>query len=213
MSVNDDEDPHFRKAHFDPLQCPADCPRPCEKVCPANAIKAERGVVGEKCYGCGRCVPICPLKLIDTSSYVLDPAQVSSLIQEVDCIEIHTQKGHLTHFETLWHQIGEAAAASLKLVAVSFPDMGEETFPNLERMNEIMSSHPKANPFKGLHIWQTDGRPMSGDIGKGTTLASVAFAKKVLDSNSLPFEQAGGGRHFVQLAGGTNAHTGRRLAE
>ncbi|EPS60720.1 hypothetical protein M569_14083, partial [Genlisea aurea] len=38
ISVNDDEDLHFRKAEFDPNDCPEDCSRPCESVCPANAI-------------------------------------------------------------------------------------------------------------------------------------------------------------------------------
>ncbi|CAM9891054.1 unnamed protein product, partial [Choristocarpus tenellus] len=39
VSVNDDEeDPHFRKAQFNPALCPPDCPRPCESVCPADAV-------------------------------------------------------------------------------------------------------------------------------------------------------------------------------
>jgi len=32
ISVNDDEDLHFRKAEFDPKICPISCSRPCEKV-------------------------------------------------------------------------------------------------------------------------------------------------------------------------------------
>lgn len=38
ISVNDNEDLHFRKAEFDPDDCPTDCSRPCENVCPADAI-------------------------------------------------------------------------------------------------------------------------------------------------------------------------------
>ena len=34
VSFNDGEDPHFRKAFFDPELCPSNCSRPCEKVCP-----------------------------------------------------------------------------------------------------------------------------------------------------------------------------------
>ncbi|CAN1281563.1 hypothetical protein LINPERPRIM_LOCUS17787 [Linum perenne] len=65
ISVNDDEDLHFRKAgfaEFDPEDCPSDCSRPCEVVCPANAIKISDhgGVITERCYGCGRCFPVCP---------------------------------------------------------------------------------------------------------------------------------------------------------
>uniref|UniRef100_A0A2P2LNS8 Uncharacterized protein MANES_15G004200 n=1 Tax=Rhizophora mucronata TaxID=61149 RepID=A0A2P2LNS8_RHIMU len=76
ISVNDDEDLHFRKAEFDPEDCPLDCSKPCEIVCPANAILLQKdkstakfssdtntlhgGVITERCYGCGRCIPVCP---------------------------------------------------------------------------------------------------------------------------------------------------------
>ena len=38
VSLNDGEDPHFRKAEFNSQDCPSDCSRPCEKICPAQAI-------------------------------------------------------------------------------------------------------------------------------------------------------------------------------
>jgi hypothetical protein len=41
ISVNDDDDLHFRKASFNPKYCPTDCLRPCEKVCPALAIPPQ----------------------------------------------------------------------------------------------------------------------------------------------------------------------------
>ncbi|MCP2729803.1 4Fe-4S ferredoxin, partial [Symplocastrum sp. BBK-W-15] len=47
VSINDGEDPHFRKAEFDPDFCPADCPRPCEKICPAQAIVFYNTTGGE----------------------------------------------------------------------------------------------------------------------------------------------------------------------
>jgi lysophospholipase L1-like esterase len=47
-------------------------------------------------------------------------------------------------------------------------------------------------------VWQVDGRPMSGDIGTGTTRATLQLARKVLDWH-LP--------GYVQLAGGTNEAT------
>ena len=62
VSMSAGEDPHFRKAWFDPAICPADCPRPCEHICPADAID-ESGVIRDRCYGCGRCLPVCPLGL------------------------------------------------------------------------------------------------------------------------------------------------------
>ena len=74
VSLNDGEDPHFRKAEFDPGSCPPSCPRPCENICPAQAIVFDTiannysGVIPEKCYGCGRCIPVCPYSIIRTSS-------------------------------------------------------------------------------------------------------------------------------------------------
>jgi hypothetical protein len=57
-----------------------------------------------------------------------------------------------------------------------------------------------------VRIWQTDGRPMSGDLGRGATLSAVRFGAAVLGMG------LGLGQH-VQLAGGTNGHTARKLAE
>ncbi|KAJ6848715.1 uncharacterized protein M6B38_275860 [Iris pallida] len=110
ISVNDDrEDVHFRKAEFNPEDCPVDCSRPCERVCPANAISLQRvsgedeytrnttikvqgGVITERCYGCGRCFPVCPYDKIRSVTYVRDPTSTCELLKrdDVDAIEIHT---------------------------------------------------------------------------------------------------------------------------
>ena len=45
-----------------------------------------------------------------------------------------------------------------------------------------------------------DGRPMSGDIGRGATKESIAFAVQLAKAKERP-------PGFLQLAGGTNAHT------
>ena len=68
VSVSAGEDPHFRKVWFDPAICPACCPRPCDRICPADAINLS-GVVRDRCYGCGRCLPVCPLGLIEARSH------------------------------------------------------------------------------------------------------------------------------------------------
>jgi hypothetical protein len=62
--------------------------------------------------------------------------------------------------------------------------------------------HPQPLPFTLL--WQTDGRPMSGDIGAGTTHAAIKLGEKVLSAN-LP--------GYIQLAGGTNHYTVPKLRE
>lgn len=227
VSINDDEDPHFRKAEFDPGLCPTDCPRPCERVCPAAAIafKAsaveERcqssflpetghvmqhsgfrsdGVITERCYGCGRCLSVCPLNLIYTRTYVRELEAVANLLRssDIDAIEIHTGAGHLESFHRLVGELSDALL-SLKLIAVSVPDLGDSMVPALATMYQSLRP-----VLKGLNLWQLDGRPMSGDIGAGATRAAVSLAANVAASKDRP-------PGYLQLAGGTNAHTVKSL--
>ncbi|MBE8969766.1 4Fe-4S ferredoxin [Nostocales cyanobacterium LEGE 12452] len=202
VSLNDGEDPHFRKAEFNSNECPTDCPRPCERICPAQAIVFDSikedfsGVVSEKCYGCGRCIPVCPCSIIYTASYVTTPGAIAPLVMStgVDAVEIHTKVGRLAEFERLWQAISPWAD-KLKLLAISCPD-GEGMIDYLRAL------YDRITPLKGALIWQTDGRPMSGDIGDGTTIAAVKLGQKVLAAK-LP--------GYVQLAGGTNKYTVAKL--
>jgi Fe-S-cluster-containing hydrogenase component 2 len=202
VSLNDGEDPHFRKAEFDPELCPAECPRPCEKICPAQAIVFQNasdgvsGVVDKRCYGCGRCLPVCPSQLIYTRSYVSTPEAIAELILQagVDALEIHTQVGHFADFKRLWSAIAPWVER-LKLLAISCPD-GDDLIDYLWTLHEVIT------PLPCPLVWQTDGRPMSGDIGTGTTRAAVKLSQKVLTAG-LP--------GYVQLAGGTNNHTVAKL--
>ncbi|WP_416676695.1 circadian clock protein LdpA [Egbenema bharatensis] len=198
VSLNDGEDPHFRKATFDPEQCPPDCARPCEAICPAQAIvfnPSYAGVVEASCYGCGRCVPICPIQTITTRSYVSTPASIAPLVLSgVDAVEIHTQVGRLEDFKRLWAAI-RPFVFDLKLIAISCPD-GEGLIDYLWALYDII------RPLPCSLIWQTDGRPMSGDIGAGATRAAVKLGQKVLQA---------GPPGYVQLAGGTNSHTAEKL--
>lgn len=197
VSLNDGEDPHFRKAEFNPELCPSDCPRPCESVCPASAIN-HQGVIVARCYGCGRCLPICPQQMIVARSYVSTPTAVTFLLQEmdIDAVEIHTQVGHLEDFKRLWIAI-QPLKERLKLIAISCQD-----HPDL--IDYLTALYETISPLSCPLIWQTDGRPMSGDIGKGTTHPAIKMAQKVLKSE-LP--------GYVQLAGGTNHHTVTKLNE
>lgn len=206
VSLNDGEDPHFRKAAFDPESCPSDCPRPCEAICPAQAIAFEEprssggssGVMDYRCYGCGRCVPICPSQLIYTRSYVSTPSQVANLLAAggINALEIHTQVGHYADFQRLWQAIAPQANR-LQLLAVSCPD-------HLGLMDYLQSLRSILEPLPCPLLWQLDGRPMSGDIGKGTTHAAIKLAQKALAAH-LP--------GYIQLAGGTNGHTVPQLRE
>ncbi|MGB7521662.1 MAG: LdpA C-terminal domain-containing domain [Spirulinaceae cyanobacterium] len=202
VSLNDGEDPHFRKAEFLPTECPPNCSRPCESICPAQAIAFRdtggkfSGVDDQSCYGCGRCLPICPSELIYTRSYVSTPETITPLItsNSIDAVEIHTQVGHFQDFQRLWSGIAPWLNR-LKLVAISCPD-ASDLIPYLKSLYQLIS------PLPCTLIWQTDGRAMSGDIGIGTTSASVRLAQKVL---------AAGLPGYIQLAGGTNQHTVTKL--
>jgi Fe-S-cluster-containing hydrogenase component 2 len=191
VSFNAGEDPHFRKAKFDFNYCPDTCDRPCISICPTNAINLN-GVVENLCYGCGRCLPVCPPQIIYTQEQVYKPELIAlELSKSIDAIEIHTNSGYLTEFRSLWQSL-KGLIPHLQVVAVSFPD-SENLQAYLMNLLEIMQPVPQQL------IWQTDGRPMSGDIGDGTTRAALLLGKKVLDFN-LPLG-------FVQLAGGTNGST------
>lgn len=200
VSLNAGEDPHFRKAEFDPACCPSDCPRPCQRICPVNAIKFANtetsGVITQRCYGCGRCLPVCPQQLIVTRSYAASPQMIAPLIAEgtVEAIEIHTQVGQEGEFRHLWQQL-VPWSDYLKLLAISCPD-APDVIEYLQTLYEIIS------PLPCPLIWQADGRPMSGDIGRGTTHAALKLAQKLLVAG-LP--------GYVQLAGGTNDYTAAKL--
>ena len=202
VSLNDGEDPHFRKAEFSYTACPTDCHRPCEKICPIQAIVFNRqpddfsGVESQKCYGCGRCLPACPYDIIYTAAYVSTPGAIAPLVMStgVDAVEIHTKVGRLAEFKRLWQAISPWSER-LQVVSISCPD-GEGLIDYLHALYDLIA------PINSALIWQTDGRPMSGDIGDGTTLAAVKLGQKVLAAN-LP--------GYVQLAGGTNSYTVAKL--
>jgi Fe-S-cluster-containing hydrogenase component 2 len=201
VSLNDGEDPHFRKAVFDPFRCPIDCPQPCISICPADAIAFtphQSGVIEERCYGCGRCLPICPVGHIETRSQPATPAAIEPLVKSglVSALELHTQVGHETEFRHLWQSI-QPMLPHLKILAISCPEAGEV----LEYLSYVQS---QIQPLPCPLIWQTDGRPMSGDIGDGATRATIKYGERVLRS---PLSG------FVQLAGGTNRHTVPKLKE
>ncbi|KAL8484823.1 hypothetical protein ACS0TY_027207 [Phlomoides rotata] len=203
ISVNDSEDLHFRKAEFDPDDCPPDCSRPCENVCPADAISfsakfgvSKGGVLGERCYGCGRCIPVCPYDKISAITYIRDVAATAELLKQnkIDAIEIHTSGRQEESFQQLWDGLGDSIH-KLRLIAVSLPDIGELTIPTMNSMYTTI----KANSHC-LNLWQLDGRPMSGDIGRGATREAIKFALHLVSLKNRP-------KGFLQLAGGTNAHT------
>jgi Fe-S-cluster-containing hydrogenase component 2 len=200
VSVNDGEDPHFRKAVFDPTICPTECPRPCVNICPADAIAftdQQQGVIVDRCYGCGRCLPICPIQIIGEQKHVSTSTAIRALLKtgNVQAIEIHTQPDRRQEFLKLWQEIS-GSLDQLKLISISAPG-GLEHLRSISELLQSLTPTP-------LIIWQTDGRPMSGDIGIGTTHATIALGRQVATAQ-LP--------GYVQLAGGTNNYTVEKLRE
>lgn len=190
VSLSDGIDPHFRKAWFDPGRCPATCPRPCERVCPALAITAA-GVLAPRCYGCGRCLPACPLGLIEERSQVLQAEAVAPLLRELqpDAVELHTQPARLPAFGQRLEQLA-ASGVALGRVAVS---AAADVTPA-----ELWQRHAQLRRAGWRPLWQLDGRPMSGDLGAGTARAAVGLlAQRLCHLPPGP----------LQLAGGTNAST------
>ncbi len=202
VSLSDGADPHFRKAWFDPQRCPPVCSRPCERVCPALAIGVAAtggpGVLAERCYGCGRCLPACPYDLIEEQGLVLEAGAVAPLLTHLrpDAVELHTQPGRVAAFAERVAQV-VASGVPLQRLAVSAGLEGTAQSPaalaaELWQRFALLSA-------QGLRpLWQLDGRPMSGDVGAGTACAAVKLAAAVL-ACAPPGP--------VQLAGGTNAHT------
>ena len=87
VSFSDGDDPHFRKAQFDPQQCPADCSRPCEAISPAAAISFEpsmTGVMEALCHGFRPCLPGSPSQQIETvARYTSSKAVAAALLHVV----------------------------------------------------------------------------------------------------------------------------------
>ncbi|MFN4195741.1 MAG: LdpA C-terminal domain-containing domain [Thermosynechococcus sp.] len=199
VSINDGADPHFRKATFDPSRCPPACDRPCERICPVDAIRFDepvQGVVRDRCYGCGRCLPLCPWGLIIADEQPAVFEQITPLISAgtIQALEIHTQPQRYSAFEELWQRV-RPWVRYLQVLAISCPQ-GEGVIDYLRWING------QIQPLECALIWQADGRPMSGDIGDGATRATIQFGQAILGAN-LP--------GFVQLAGGTNGHTVAKL--
>ena len=198
VSLNDGDDPHFRKASFDPRLCPSDCPRPCQRVCPALAIGAGGGVEADRCYGCGRCRPACPLGLIGEHQTVLSAAAVPALLAELrpDAVEIHTRIGRGKAFAARLQQV-LASGVPLRRLAVSCGLEHDGPGPASARQlaAELWQRFGLLRQAGFRPLWQLDGRPMSGDVGVGTARAAVALLQAV-----RPWAPPGP----LQLAGGTN---------
>ncbi|KAF5190989.1 hypothetical protein FRX31_019430 [Thalictrum thalictroides] len=170
-------------------------------VCPANAIsltvnnadvhtKLKGGVITERCYGCGRCFPVCPYDKTSSIMYVRDATATSELLKrnDVDAVEIHISGRQAHNFEEFWNSLKDSIG-HLKLIAVSLPDVGDLTVSLMSMMYTIMEPH-----LHCYNLWQLDGRPMSGDIGRGATRGAIRFACRLVTLKNRP---RGTNRHTI----------------
>jgi Fe-S-cluster-containing hydrogenase component 2 len=234
LSLSDGADPHFRKAWFDPSRCPLECTRPCERVCPAQAIPPRiqgcgekpalgpgpamgaqvwSGVLEDRCYGCGRCLPACPLGLISEREQLLPASAVPPLLAALqpDAVELHTRIGRAEAFAARLAQVRDAGIP-LRRLAVSCGVEGgvasndgtawgkARDIRDVEArlVSELWNRFSQVRQAGLAPIWQLDGRPMSGDVGAGTAHAAVGLLRRL--ACQLPPGP-------VQLAGGTNDRT------
>lgn len=236
-----------------------------------NNIINNTGVIDSKCYGCGRCIPICPLGLIEAREYTSNHDDILHILSsgQVDAIEVHTHYGNEVAFAQLWSSIGAHVLQTALVIAVSFPNMAGQTIPYLNKlqrimsmdsnnetsvteptrtthnnttintitssMNDISDSWLRFKQRNGVHVWQADGRPMSGDISKGTAHSTTTLAQQLLqhpsttnctantdtniisdtnisnnnnndDATTIQFKPTNN-MHYIQLAGGTNDYS------
>ncbi len=198
ISVSDGKDIHFRKASFDPTVCPKECPKPCLKVCPTNAINSKLGISKDLCYGCGRCLPSCPFGLIQEKNNILEIKDFGTLISQTlpDAVEIHTAPGRINAFEECVKEIMKSQV-QLKRIAVSC-GLENHKITKHQLSKELWARFRCLRRYKQKPIWQLDGRPMSGDIGIGTSRAAISLLEQ-MHSIAPPGP--------LQLAGGTNEQT------
>jgi ferredoxin len=163
-------------------------------------------VIAERCYGCGRCLPACPLGLIGEEHQILAAEAVAPLLAELrpDAVELHTQPGRLEPFARRLEQV-RTSGVPLRRLAVSCglePAAGEtlprESATPEELAAELWQRHALVRQAGFRPLWQLDGRPMRGDVGAGAAHAAVRLWQRL-----GPLAPPGP----LQLAGGTNGHS------
>ncbi|XP_057755527.1 uncharacterized protein LOC130974686 [Arachis stenosperma] len=125
---------------------------------------------------------------------VNDEEETSCVNGYISNIIMHSFCRQSAQFKELWCALGDSVE-NLKLIVVSLPNGGDSTISSMNEMFSIMKSN-----LQCFNLWQLDGRPMSGDIGRGATKETIAFAIELAKAKNRP-------PGFLQLAGGTNAHT------
>ncbi|KAJ8445703.1 hypothetical protein Cgig2_026030 [Carnegiea gigantea] len=231
ISVNDDEDLHFRKAvHI--LLCGASVHNhTCYGVLTKDASCHHGGIltngsgnpamrgIPEAFRGTMETHFVVCLSLIYEKGLAFDPVDCpmdcsrpcetvcpanAILLKGGNSLELSKINGRLTISEAVTYLRDTATTAQLvqrdDVDAIEIHTSGRRT----AAFEKVW--HGLKDSISYLKLVALDGRPMSGDIGRGSTREALAFAVRLAAAEDRP-------PGFLQLAGGTNAHTVTGLKE
>ena len=136
---------------------------------------------------------------------MLAAEQLAPLLRSLgpDALELHTSRGRGAAFARRLGQL-QALDLPLQLLSVSCGEgAGAAGGPLPSLPAYLWQLHGLLRNSGWPLLWQLDGRPMRGDLGAGSAQAAVALLRQ--GRPELP-------PGLVQLAGGTNGDSRRRVA-
>lgn len=191
LSLDHQQDPHFRRVALDAKSC--DTCGACIPTCPTQAFSIKEGNLSyakERCYGCGACVPTCHVDALTPEPMkAFQPAILPELWElGARCLEIHVGP-NFYWLEPYLHKIREISPEPW-LISVCIGS----GFASYSELKE------QATEIHGIlgdgALVQVDGKAMAGYIKEDSVmLQSIAAAQAVLDTD-LPL--------YVQVSGGIN---------
>lgn len=203
LSVNIDEDPHFRRIKVDDDKC-TKC-QLCIPSCPSQAFNEINifSYEADLCFGCSNCLEYCPYEALDFENWsAYDATELNRLFTlGADAFEIHLSN-NLEALSDFYQQL------NLERILLESFSIGSERMTEAELAKAalfIIEMVSKREDFpKRSIIIQCDGIPQSGariaDADKDLkSIQNAALVIKTLNQAQLKYPNV-----FVQIAGGIN---------
>jgi Fe-S-cluster-containing hydrogenase component 2 len=197
VSVNVDQDPHFRRVEVNNncTNCLA-----CVPVCPSNAFSDLEGKLEyniDLCYGCLNCLPYCKDDAFEFSYWSSFDTQSICELQKLgaNAIEIHLGDNDEA-FKNLYQNLAKDFLLESFCIGSKTNSTNE-----LLRLSQLIIDQ-SGNKEKPLVI-QVDGLPLSGAIDKGFEKDQMSIKKAQIVIDYLE-KQNSNNNFFVQIAGGTD---------